>query len=50
MTDSKYGIHLWNAPEPDYWQVNIASANGLVPSGKKPLHELMLTQIWDYNT
>ena len=48
MTDSKYGIYLWNAPEPDYWQVNIASANGLVPSGKKPLHELMLTQIWDY--
>ena len=50
MTDSKYGIHLWNAPEPDYWQVNIGSGNGLVPSGNKPLHGPMLTQIWDYYT
>ena len=26
--------------------VNIGSGNGLVPSGNKPLHEPMLTQIY----
>ena len=28
------------------WQVNIASGNGLVPSGNKPLPEVILTQIY----
>ena len=28
-----------------WWQVNIGSGNGLVPSGKKPLPEQMLIQI-----
>ena len=28
-----------------WWQVNIGSGNGLVPSGNKPLPEQMLTQI-----
>ena len=29
-----------------WWQVNIVSGNGLVPTGNKPLHEPMLTQIY----
>ena len=29
----------------DWWYVNIGSGNGLVPSGSKPLPELMMTQI-----
>ena len=29
-----------------WWQVNIGSGNGLVPSGNKPLPEPMLTQIY----
>ena len=28
------------------WEVNIGSGNGLVPSGNKPLHEPLLTQIY----
>ena len=34
-----------NAREHFWWQVNIGSGNGLVPSGNKPLPEPMLTQI-----
>ena len=29
-----------------HWQVNIGAGNGSVPSGNKPLPELMLTQIY----
>ena len=38
---------LWNidVSRPYLWLVNIASGNGLVPSGIKPLPEPMLTQI-----
>ena len=48
----------WNsrqaiATAPRWWLVNIGSGNGLVPSGIKPLPELMLTQfyvvIWRHN-
>ena len=35
-----------NATEPHYWEVYIVSGNGLVLSGKKPLHELMLNLIY----
>ena len=42
---------LWNYPQviligTYWWQVNIGSGNGLVPSGNKPLPEPMLTQIY----
>ena len=42
---------LWNcyqvyATTPRWSLVNIGSGNGLVPSGNKPLPELMLTQIY----
>ena len=43
--------HLsWNSFQvdvfgPHWWEVNIGSGNGLVPSGSKPLPEPMLTQI-----
>ena len=30
-----------NATGPHCWEVNIGSGNGLVPSGNKPLHEVM---------
>ena len=41
---------LWNCPNMNvsglhWWSVNIGSGNGLVPSGNKPLPEVMLTQI-----
>ena len=41
---------LWNCPDmnvtrPHWWSVNIGSGDGLVPSGKKPLPESMLTEI-----
>ena len=35
-----------NAREQLWWQVNIDSGNGLVPSGNKPLPDPMLTQIY----
>ena len=35
-----------NAKEHIWRQVNIGSANGLVPSGNKPLPEPMLNQIY----
>ena len=35
-----------NATRPSWWRVNIGLRNGLVPSGNKPLPELMLTQIY----
>ena len=40
----------WNCPNMNvtrlqWWSVNIGSGNGLVPSGNKPLHEPMLTEI-----
>ena len=35
-----------NATRPYWWQVNIGSGKGLVPSGNKPLPEPMLTQIY----
>ena len=43
--------YLWNCSQVDatehlWWQVNIASGNGLVPSGSKPLPEPMLTWIY----
>ena len=34
-----------NATEPYWWQVNIGSGNGLVPSGNKPLPKPVLTKI-----
>ena len=34
-----------NATESQWWYVNIASGDGLLPSGNKPLPESMLTQI-----
>ena len=37
MIEASFGLH--------WWSVNIGTGNGLVPSGKKPLHEPMLTQI-----
>ena len=49
---------LWNYPqvivsEPHWWYVNIGSGYGLVPSGNKPLPELMFTQfnlaIWGHS-
>ena len=46
---------LWNCPQmnvarPYWWEVNIGSDNGLVPSGNKPLPESMLTQIYVANS
>ena len=35
-----------NATRPYWWRVNTGSGNGLVPSGNKPLPELMLTQVY----
>ena len=35
----------WSGETQRWWQVKIGSGNGLVPSGNKPLPELMLTQI-----
>ena len=35
-----------NATKPHRWLVNIDSGKGLVPSGTKPLPELMFTQIY----
>ena len=32
--------------KPYKWQVNSGSANGLLPSGNKPLSEAMLTQTY----
>ena len=42
---------LWNCPQiiftgPHWWWVKIDSGNGLVPSGNKPLPELMLTRYY----
>ena len=40
---------LWNCSHitrPHWWWVSIGSGNGLLPSGKTPLHESMLTQIY----
>ena len=42
---------LWNCSqmnitEPHWWWINIGSDNGLVPSGNKPIHEPMLTQVF----
>ena len=50
IKDNYIEYFMWNCPQvnatrPDWWQVNIGSGNGLVPSGKKPLPEPMLTQI-----
>ena len=39
--------HHLNVTGPYLWKVNIGSGNGLVPSGSKPLPELMLTQFYD---
>ena len=36
-----------NATEHLWWQVNIGSGDGLVPSGSKPLSEPMLTRFYD---
>ena len=43
---------LWNCPQMDvnkpyWWRTNIGSSNDLALSGKKPLPEPMLTQIFD---
>ena len=41
--------HRWrksHPTEPQRWEVNIGSGNGLVPSGNKPLPEPILTQIY----
>ena len=35
-----------NAEEPHYWEINIGSGSGMLPSGNKVLPELMLTQIY----
>ena len=35
-----------NATECHSWEVNIGTGNGLVPSGNKPLHIPMLTEIY----
>ena len=35
-----------NAMGPYWWEVNIGSGNGLVPSGSKPIPEPILTQIY----
>ena len=35
----------WMTKKSLYWEVNIGSGNGLWPSGNKPLHEPLLTQI-----
>ena len=50
VPDSVHG-NLWNcsqvnATEHLWWLVNIGSGNGLMPSGNKPLPELMFTQIY----
>ena len=34
-----------NATGPYWWEVNIGSGSGLVPSGNKPLPEPVLTKI-----
>ena len=39
---------LLNGTGPHWWLVNIGSGNGLVPSGYKPLPELMLTKFYAY--
>ena len=36
-------VNIMELPE---WDVNIGSGNGLVPSGNKPLPEIMLTAIY----
>ena len=41
---------LWNFPQMNiigsyWWEVNIGSDNGMVPSGNSPLPELLVTQI-----
>ena len=41
-----YHMALMNVNGLCWWQVNIGSGNGLVPSGNKPLPELMFTQIY----
>ena len=46
-TEYYLGHSLWNCSqvnptEPHYWEVNVGSGNGLVPSGNKPLQEPML--------
>ena len=38
------GFSQLNTTEPYWWQVNIGSGNGLVPSGNKPLPAPMLSQ------
>ena len=48
-------IYLWtphplpllHGTGPLWWLVNIGSGKGLVPSGYKPLPELMLTKFYD---
>ena len=35
-----------NATKSNWWDVNIGSGNGVVPSVDKPLPEPMLTQIY----
>ena len=45
---------LWNCPNINvtglnWWSVNISSGNGLVPSGNKPLPELMMTMLTEAN-
>ena len=44
-TTRKIFDHIY-FPEPHWWEVDIGSDNGLVPSFNKPLSELMLTQIY----
>ena len=39
-------VSQMNVAGPYWWEVNIGSGNGLVPSGNKPLPEPMLTQIY----
>ena len=50
LSDWWLRYRLWNCAQinitgPHWWKVNIGSGDGLVPSGIKPLLELMLTQI-----
>ena len=49
LADWYHEYSLWNcfqviSKKSHYWQLNIGSANGLVPSGNKPLLEPMLTE------
>ena len=51
VTDKCHEYFLWNcsqvnATEHFWWWFNIGSGDGLVPSGKKPLPEPMLIQIY----